>query len=688
MGKKLKVGVVAGGFLVLAACSGRAPGPSAPAAKSKPVFQVVASTSCARVNPGVGPARHGAVRQSSTVALAKVPQGALLAYIADSDEPTLHTVDLDQGRELAATDLKGTPEHVLVLADGRVAVTLRNQNQIEVLEPGAQGTLQSRCVVDTPVEPIAMAVSPDEQTLLVTSAWAHKVTAFEPVNFAQKFEVDVGREPRAVVVAEEGDRAFVAHLVNATMSVIDLKGEKHEVRTMPLGTRKIDLVGNTQRVDPKIRRGCQGYALTSAVDPTSPGETLPPVVGEKPPAQINPPAPSKPTPARPQNPTPENPKTPAVLPGRLFAPFVTVDPGDERITYYGTTNDTVNTEINQISVIDTAAERVLTKTALSVRTASMGPTRECLLPRSVSFHNGSLYTTCLGIDALVEYDARGVDPARTETRRWAVPAGPTGVAIDGPGKRAVIWSQFDRAVSLVKLDSEDEPVLQMALSRKAGHGLSTEASLGRVLYHKTGDGRVSAEGMACASCHPDGREDAITWSSTDGPRNTPMLAGRMADTAPYSWQGNHETVEIHLEDTVRRLRGRGLSKDEIHAIAEYVRALPGPNLKAKMSTEQQQLVEQGKAIFASSETACATCHTADKAFTDGQKYDVRAQSGNAKQLLDTPSLRFLGGTAPYFHDGRYATLQAMLEASDHAMGHTLHLSREQRLALTAYLESL
>jgi DNA-binding beta-propeller fold protein YncE len=621
------------------------------------------------------------------VALVKAPGGPLLAYVADSDEPTLHTVDVDSGRELATTDLKGTPEHLLVLADGRVVVTLRDQNQVEVLEPAAQGPLQSRCLVETPVEPIALAVTPDESTVLVTSAWAHKVTAFESKNFGQKFEVDVGREPRAVVVSEEGDRAFVAHLVNARMSVIDLNDEKHEVRLMPLGTRKIDLAGNTQRVDPKLRRGCQGYALTSAVDPAQPDQTLPPV-GETPPAQINPPAPSKPTPARPQNPTPENPRTPAMLPGRLFAPFVTVDPGDERITYYGTTNDTVNTEINQISVIDAAAERVLTRTVLSVRTASMGPTRECLLPRAVSFHQGSLFVACQGIDALIEYDARGVDPARSETRRWAVPSGPSGVAIDAVGKRAVVWSQFDHAIALVKLDSENEPVLQMTLSRKAGFGPSGDAALGRVLYHRTGDGRVSAEGMSCASCHPDGREDAITWSSTDGPRNTPMLAGRLAETAPYSWQGNHETVEIHLEDTVRRLRGRGLSKDEIRAIAEYIRGLPGPNLKARIPPERQRLIDQGKALFVSTETACSTCHSADKAFTDGQKYNVGAGAAKNGQQFDTPSLRFLGGTAPYFHDGRYATLEAMLEASDHAMGHTMHLDRDQRRALTAYLESL
>ncbi|RYE91926.1 MAG: hypothetical protein EOO75_07845, partial [Myxococcales bacterium] len=354
---------------------------------------------------------------------------------------------------------------------------------------------------------------------------------------------------------------------------------------------------------------------------------------------------------------------------------------------YGSANDTVGTEISQVSVIDSAAERVMTRSVLSTRTTGQGATRECLLPRSATFHDGTLLVTCQGIDALVEYDARGVDPARSETRRWSVPAGPNGVAVDAAGKRAIIWSQFDRAISLVNLASEDEPVMQMALSRKAGHGLSAEAALGRVLYHKTGDGRVSAEGLSCASCHPDGREDAITWSSTDGPRNTPMLAGRLGETGPYSWQGNHETVEIHLEDTIRRLRGRGMEKSEVHAIAEYVRSLPGPTLQAKASPSRRAQIEQGALLFASADSGCATCHNGDKNFTDGQKYDV-IDPKSAGQKLDTPTLRFVSGTAPYFHDGRYPTLMSMLEANDHAMGHAMHLNREQRLSLVAYLESL
>jgi hypothetical protein len=33
----------------------------------------------------------------------------------------------------------------------------------------------------------------------------------------------------------------------------------------------------------------------------------------------------------------------------------------------------------------------------------------------------------------------------------------------------------------------------------------------------------------------------------------------------------------------------------------------------------------------------------------------------------------VGGTAPYFHDGRFATLEDLLASPDHAMGATLHL---------------
>ena len=90
---------------------------------------------CARQNPGVGAARLAWDRQGGPIALAKTESGHVLAYVADADEPSLHTVDVDETRLVATTDLPGVAEQVLVLADGRVAVTLRADNKVIVLEP-------------------------------------------------------------------------------------------------------------------------------------------------------------------------------------------------------------------------------------------------------------------------------------------------------------------------------------------------------------------------------------------------------------------------------------------------------------------------------------------------------------------------------------------------------------------------
>jgi cytochrome c peroxidase len=70
-------------------------------------------------------------------------------------------------------------------------------------------------------------------------------------------------------------------------------------------------------------------------------------------------------------------------------------------------------------------------------------------------------------------------------------------------------------------------------------------------------------------------------------------------------------------------------------------------------------------------------------------HDVKSRtSADRDQAFDTPSLRFVGGTAPYFHDGRYASLRALLVGADGAMGHTKQLSDDDLAALEAYLRSL
>lgn len=98
---------------------------------------------------------------------------------------------------------------------------------------------------------------------------------------------------------------------------------------------------------------------------------------------------------------------------------------------------------------------------------------------------------------------------------------------------------------------------------------------------------------------------------------------------------------------------------------------------------------RGQAVFRSAEAECSSCHGTDGDLPDGVSHDVKSRtSGDQRGKFDTPSLRFVGGSAPYFHDGRYKDLRTLLTKSDGKMGHTKHLAPAELSDLEAYLESL
>jgi cytochrome c peroxidase len=57
-------------------------------------------------------------------------------------------------------------------------------------------------------------------------------------------------------------------------------------------------------------------------------------------------------------------------------------------------------------------------------------------------------------------------------------------------------------------------------------------------------------------------------------------------------------------------------------------------------------------------------------------------------VLDTPTLKGVYYTAPYFHDGSAPTLYDVLEREGSRMGKTSHLTHMQKQQLIAYLLTL
>ncbi|MFO0659859.1 MAG: cytochrome C peroxidase [Polyangiaceae bacterium] len=628
-----------------------------PTTASQPAGKT-ATKSCARQSKTAAVERIGGPGASSSVALVS-SSGKTLAYVADEDDSTLHTVDIDTGKELAVTSLSGSPSHLVVTADGRVVVALRDRNRVEVLEPSSDATqsLGELCEVDVAAEPVAMATTPDDSTILVTSGWGHALTGLDSGTMARKYVVALPREPRAVVVDDDGKRAFVSHVVGSRMSTVDLMAQgRPAVVAVDLHGDDDALMHRQSKTSfmkaamgeddgSNQRAGCQGFALAKTVNP----------------------------------------------PGRIVAPQVLVDPGDTRVPTGGYGDGFAAAEVTSLAVIDAKTTRPLA-TSLKLNSTARGrgvdSRRECLLPRAAiaSKDSSSVYVSCLGIDSVLEYDGSSADPRQAERRRWSVGSGPTGLAIDSSSTRLVVWSQFDQSLSVIPLDDakDDKPTV-LTLSRKAKSAAEGDLALGRKLFHAAGDPRIAADGRACASCHPDGRDDSLTWSTPEGPRNTPMLAGRLSSTGPFGWTGATDSVRDHVHNTFQRLRGSGLRGREMDALMAYTKGMKGP--AANGATDAR--VSHGKQIFESAETACASCHHEDGTLTDGKVHDVqsRAQGDNGANF-NTPSLRFLVGTAPYYHDGRYATLHDLLVGIDGSMGHTKHLSPDDLDALEAYLRSL
>jgi cytochrome c peroxidase len=177
------------------------------------------------------------------------------------------------------------------------------------------------------------------------------------------------------------------------------------------------------------------------------------------------------------------------------------------------------------------------------------------------------------------------------------------------------------------------------------------------------------------------------WFLAHGPRQTPTLAGRLV--APFNWTGSHRTIEGNVAQTITRLGGTGLPISDVDAIAAFVqRGIDAPSPEPPARAPSSDLVARGREVFMSAGN-CASCHDPARNFTDGQAHELGGLGSDERERrFDTPSLRFLRGTGPFFHDGRYQTLRELLTDGRARMGTIGSLAAQDVDALEAFLLTL
>ena len=260
---------------------------------------------------------------------------------------------------------------------------------------------------------------------------------------------------------------------------------------------------------------------------------------------------------------------------------------------------------------------------------------------------------------------------------------------------------------------------------------SEKIELGRRLFR---DRRLSRDGsVACISCHDperaftDGRPLAIGIERRVGRRSAPTLVNRGYGRA-FFWDGRAATLEQQVLQPIQDPNEMNMTLPEISArvtlaprdladaLASYVRSILSGNSRFDrfVNGDRQALSEeerQGMEVFRG-RGGCTTCHLGPN-FTDERFHNtgVAWQAGGFRDdgraavtgkdaergAFKTPTLREIGRTAPYMHDGSLGTLAEVVDYYDRGGNQNpaldaelkpLRLTSGEKSAVAAFLLAL
>lgn len=247
---------------------------------------------------------------------------------------------------------------------------------------------------------------------------------------------------------------------------------------------------------------------------------------------------------------------------------------------------------------------------------------------------------------------------------------PTSVAFTATGALLTYYPEVPALVIHEAPLTSDAPAATIKLSGKLGY------DSGRALLHQQ-----TASGMACASCHPEGRDDGLVWDIDPiGLRRTQSLAGHILGRAPYHWSADMPDLRMLMfEVFVGRMGGAPITRSQQLSIGPWLESVAAPRWAPAIDPDA---AARGKALFDSPQLTCASCH-AGELFTNNQKLEIG--SGGA---FKTPSLLGVGARAPYMHNGCAATLADCFTPCGGSHVSAASLTAAQLADLIAYLESI
>ncbi len=214
------------------------------------------------------------------------------------------------------------------------------------------------------------------------------------------------------------------------------------------------------------------------------------------------------------------------------------------------------------------------------------------------------------------------------------------------------------------------------------------------------------DAFSCRSCHPEAHTDGLTYDfEIDGVGRHVVLNRSLrglAGTAPYKWTGINPSLQRQCGARFAMVLTRAavMPPATLDAMAAWLESLPPPRALVDSEGAEADLVARGRAIFERSRRKdgrrlrpserCITCHPPPH-YTNRQRTDVGSYApGDPVRAFDVPHLTGVGQKAPYLHDGRATTLDAIFEEAGLGDRHGVvsDLDEADRRALVAFLRSL
>nr|WP_245243594.1 beta-propeller fold lactonase family protein [Mesobacillus selenatarsenatis] len=603
-----------------------------------------------------------------------------MIYTANIDISTVSFFDTKKQKVVAEVKVGREPRQMTLSPDENyLYVANMYDNKIDIVSIKDEKVIGS---LETGIEPFGVVTSQDGKTLYVANYRSGTVSVFDLQHKKQVEEIEVGDRPRSLAITADGSKIYVPQYLNGSITVIDTVG--NEV------VKEIQLAQSPDKSDVKKSQGIPNSLEQFVISPDGKTAWVPHML--------------------------TNIDTPIHFEETIFPAISVIDlERDEEII------DKRKELFDEINVSDSKNQTIIVSN-----------------PYDIVFKpDGSkAYAVMSGSEDLVVFDLNRGGNA-TQIVRRINGDNPRGAVVSPDGESLFVHNAMSHDMSVLKAGGGTYSRVKAAgenIALVSNDPMDPLEREGKKIFYSANSDEYAAEitgnnWMSCASCHADGDMNGLTLQTPKGPRNVPSNV-LTTKTGLFMWDGSRDdfedyllTVQGEMGGMMKYDAGNPLPEDIAHmydamfAFLDNPESFPPPKSPYRLKDgELSEAALEGKELF-EGKAGCLSCHGGNN-FTDSVKavdrngqlttdnqdflYDIgtsntldKESAGDARAAMknprdqkrfDTPTLRGVWATAPYFHDGSAKTLEDAI--SRHNTKELSGLTRGEITKIAEYVGSL